>query len=439
MRSPTAHQAGMPTDVDARLWRRVRGWPEQARSRGARSSLEVVGHGAPALTHSVAESAGPCADQDLKGTFPAPLRSLRRGDRHGPTPVASGDALLFVCAGMGRRNASRTLSVARAVPPTVGYGGTVTRAAVDQANFAVAYDGEALRDHRMSVRDLAPALLGLADVFQAAHETLSPGEPPVSLEIRATDEGSFLVELSLIHEQIVDALVSPDSLAAGTLIVFITGGAGLFNFVRKRMRATEESQLPDGTVRLLMPDGTYMEFPPEVLALTRQPTIRQGVQSVIAPLSREGIDTLDMRESAHAEPWVTITEDDVPAITAVVTDDEPRTLLIDQQYDQLLTINAPNFDPDKKWKVSDGPGWFWVSMEDPAFRARVERREVVFGKGDRMLARVWLRQWEDDAGEIHTERAVVRVDRYIAARSGAQGRLFGDAENDEQADDTRDS
>ncbi|MFN2519209.1 MAG: hypothetical protein ABR604_09245, partial [Jatrophihabitantaceae bacterium] len=262
---------------------------------------------------------------------------------------------------------------------------------------------------------------------------LSPGEPPVSLEIRATDEGSFMVELSLVHEQIVNVLDSRDSLAAASLIVFVTGGRGLFNFLRNRRKAENETQAMDGTVRLVMPDGTYMEFPPEVLALSRQPAIRQGVQSVVAPLARDGIDTLDLRESSEAEPRVRITDDDVPAITEALAGDDERVLLIDQQYDQLLTITAPNFDPDKKWKVSDGPGWFWVSMDDPAFRAQIERHEVVFGKGDRMLARVCLRQWEDEAGEIHTERAMIRVIRYLPA-SGVQGKLFSEAESGDEAE-----
>lgn len=282
----------------------------------------------------------------------------------------------------------------------------------------------------MSVRDLAPALLGLADVFQVAHETLSPGEPPVSLEIKATDEGSFVVELSLIHQQIVNALISDDSLAAGSLIVFVTGAAGLFSFVRNRRRATSEMQTADGTVRLVMLDGTHMDFPAQVLTLARQPAIRQGVADVIAPLFREGIDKVDMRATAQSDPWVTITDADLPDVTEALTE-EVRILLVNQTYEQLLTIVAPNFDSDRKWKVSDGGPWFWVSVRDPLFRGQIDRHEIVFGKGDRMHVRVNLQQWEGEGGEIHTEREVTRVLRYLPAQVGVQQVMFSESEEDE--------
>lgn len=282
----------------------------------------------------------------------------------------------------------------------------------------------------MSVRDLAPALLGLADVFQVAHETLSPGDPPVSLEIRATDEGSFIVELSVIRSEVVGALISPDALAAGSLIVFITGAAGLFSFVRNRRRASSETEAPDGTVRLLMPDNTYMEFPPQVLLLARQSAIRQGVSDVLAPLSRAGIDKVDIRESALADPWVTITDSDLPAVADALSD-ETRTLLVDQTFEQVLTIVAPNFDLDRKWKVNDGGPWFWVSVRDANFRGQIDRHEIVFGKGDRMRARVHYQQWEDEAGEIHTERDVIRVLRYLPARIGVQQAMFSEPDEDE--------
>lgn len=310
--------------------------------------------------------------------------------------------------------------------------------ALDSADLAVVYDGEALREHLMSVRDLAPALLGLADVFQLAHETLSPGEPPVTLEIRATDEGSFLVELSLLHEQTVRLLDNPDSLAVATLIVFVTGARGVFNFFRNRRRGTAEEQLPNGTVRITLPDGTVIEFPPEVLALSRQPGIRKGVQAVVAPLDREGIDTLQMRETPTSEPTVTITSDDL-GLLAEAMEDEGRTLLVDQQYDQLLTVTSPNFQPGNKWRLTEGRGpapWFWMTMDDPAFLSRIDSGEVAFRKNDRLLAKVWLRQWESESGEIHTDRSIVRVLRHLPRPAAVQGELFEDDRHAAPSDPT---
>src|SRR5689334_18532725 len=105
-----------------------------------------------------------------------------------------------VCQSPTRRSSScpRLSAVVATVTPV---GSPVI---VERADFTVRYDGDAIRDHQISVRVLAPALIGLADVFQIANETLNPGEPLLSLNIRATDEGSFAVELSMIVHHAVD-------------------------------------------------------------------------------------------------------------------------------------------------------------------------------------------------------------------------------------------
>ena len=41
---------------------------------------------------------------------------------------------------------------------------------MSKASLRLAYDGEALASHRMDVRDLAPALMGLGELLNAANE-----------------------------------------------------------------------------------------------------------------------------------------------------------------------------------------------------------------------------------------------------------------------------
>ncbi len=107
----------------------------------------------------------------------------------------------------------------------------MTLAVVAETRFAVLYEGPALENGRMEVRDLAPALLALGDLFREANTVVNPGLPPISLQIRATAEGSFVVELILAQpdllQQLVDFFTSDQVTALINLREMIIGsGAG---------------------------------------------------------------------------------------------------------------------------------------------------------------------------------------------------------------------
>lgn len=284
----------------------------------------------------------------------------------------------------------------------------------ETAEFSVAYDGLALATHQMNVRDLAPALLGLADLLQDAHAALNPGEQAVSLDITANGEGSFVVDLAILHDRVVHMLTSADSLALGQLLVYTTGAFGVLNYFRKRRRGQPEEALPNGAVRITQPDGTRIEFPAEVLTLARRPAIRSATRAVLAPLAKDGIDTMEFRPSRNAPPSLTIGKEDLPGIEEALTDGE-RVLITDQSFPAVLTIAGTNFQDGKKWRLDDGQGTHWMAIEDAIFQDRIDRHEVRFGKDDRLRVTMRFRQWEDDAGKVHAERSVTHVDEHIPA------------------------
>lgn len=313
---------------------------------------------------------------------------------------------------------------------------------VDRADFTVVYDGEALADHRMSVRDLAPALLGLADIFQDAGEALNPGQSPVALDIRATDDGSFLVELSVVHQEYLSLLANPNAVATGLLFTLIAGPVGVFRYFRdRRKRGARESQLPNGYVRITMPDGTAIDFPPEVLTLALRPVIRKAARAVIDPLTKDGISRFEVRPTRSAEATVAITDDEVPVLIAVLTeDDNGQTIVSDAQFEIVLTVTSPNFQPGNKWRLNDGSGADWFAMDDFGFADRVTQGQVAFRSGDRLRAVVRYKQLIDRAGDLHTERSVLQVVRHIPFTPGTQGDLLreltrsADDEDDEPSD-----
>jgi hypothetical protein len=65
----------------------------------------------------------------------------------------------------------------------------------ERAEFSITYEGPALQDGRMDVRELAPASLALGELLQEANAITYPAAPNVTLAIRAFERALFDVTL----------------------------------------------------------------------------------------------------------------------------------------------------------------------------------------------------------------------------------------------------
>ncbi|MFZ8765533.1 hypothetical protein [Enterococcus diestrammenae] len=94
--------------------------------------------------------------------------------------------------------------------------------------FSVRYAGDAIVDGRIPIKDLAPSLLSLSEALQEYQTIVYPYQEPVSLDIKATDEGSFIVDLLLVNgkdllSQAIDVFTGKESDAIQSLIAIVTG------------------------------------------------------------------------------------------------------------------------------------------------------------------------------------------------------------------------
>jgi hypothetical protein len=280
----------------------------------------------------------------------------------------------------------------------------------------VKYDGPAVDDGRMPVRDLAPALLALGEVFTEASLYLYPKQEPVALEIEATKEGSFVVDLILHGSGMawdqINALASSD---AGTTIVLLkeliigdSMDASLFGLLKWLKGRRIESREPagPGMIRIKTPDGASIEVPSDVVALEKNVRIRRRVQKVVEPLNRRDVDRLEFR--SDEEVTVSIGEAEVSSFELP---EGAETTLLDEEIELILEVVSPTFKDDNKWRLSDGERTFWAQIQDADFWRGIDQGEQ-FGKGHRLQCQVQLVQSERSDGTLHTERTVTKVLRH---------------------------
>lgn len=268
--------------------------------------------------------------------------------------------------------------------------------------FHIIYDGPALQNNEMDVRDLAPALIALSDLFDEANNILNHGRVEVSTQVKASFKtGCFGIEIGVVQgipEAIKSLFQSEYTIGAATLVT-LAGftakdvGRGLLGFIKwiRGRKIDDVVLLDENKVKVVIDDDQY-ETERKIIDLYRNERIRKALEAAIhKPLQQEGIDSFgcakEMPEEGDA--FFSITKEDSDFFVADCIEDEEL-----EEHEYTAHIHALNiaFQDDNKWKFSDGSNKFFAEVKDLGFVERVQNNEIAFRKDDILKARILMRQ-----------------------------------------------
>lgn len=277
--------------------------------------------------------------------------------------------------------------------------------------FTVVYDGEALSEHTMDVRDLAPSLLSLSQIFEEANSLIYGDKAQVRLHVKALEPGCFSVDLALIQpvlSQITDLLTSDPIDALLNLKEIIIGTAGgvgglLFLIQKFKGKSPENvSNLGEGRLRVEI-DNTTFDIPQELLTVYQDISIRRSVEKVVSPLSKGGIETLTFKDSGG--DIGTISESDAQYFSLP---ELPAEELLRERRKAAFSIVALAFREENKWRLHDGNNTIFATIKDEDFLRKVEQNEVAFRKSDVLICEVEDVSTQNESG-LQTEHIVIKV------------------------------
>ncbi len=275
------------------------------------------------------------------------------------------------------------------------------------ATARVAYDGEALEQGYMDVRDLAPALLEIGAICERANEILNGDRSKVSVNVRADFKtGSFEIVLEVLQsaaEHIKGLLFGQPIQDAKYLLEVIglsgTTGATIYALYRrlKGKRAEETARLENGNIAVTVNNIT-IEVKPETLFVYNDEAVRAKVEGSLRPLLKEGIDTFEVRAGNQVTEKVTKEEakEAYEARRGIEESKEPP--VTDSTYETALEIVKIPFKDKLVWNFSMGAQRITAEMKDPVFLERHRAGQTFYRTGDVLIVRLRTRAWTTPEG-----------------------------------------
>ncbi|WP_250435325.1 hypothetical protein [Caballeronia sp. ATUFL_F2_KS9A] len=285
--------------------------------------------------------------------------------------------------------------------------------------FNVVYDGPALAEHRMDVRDLAPALVAIADLFTAANKELNGDSADVRVEVKGSFKaGSFELDLIFVQQllaQIRDMFAGSNATAISNaytilnILGLIGGGGGVVGLARKlRGRRPHRIEQVGEVSHVWITETESVEVEANVVRLWRNTAVRSSLSKTLSPLEREGISNFGIVRGEKVE---LIIEDDELASFAS-SDNDSGEVVSDFVARKVLLVESVVFKDGNKWRVHDGQYPFFAALDDEVFLSKVNSGER-FGKGDVLV--VDLRQIQSiEAGALKNEYRIIKVHEHRA-------------------------
>jgi hypothetical protein len=283
-----------------------------------------------------------------------------------------------------------------------------------QATIDIVYDGPAVADGSMNVRDLAPAMLAVGTLFEAANNITNGQRAKVNINVRATSPGSFHILYEVVQAitpQIVDASLLTTAIQLKELLVggIIVAGS-LFAVIKwVNRRKPKLNKINEELYTLEIDNETY-ELPLELLRLYQDASIRRAVAEILHPVKEEGIDRIQILE--NKQPIQEVAKDEVDAFDYPGSQEQ----LVENVSRIAFSIIGLSFKEDNKWRLTDGDNTFSVSMKDVDFQRRVDNNQEAFAKGDVLICDLRTIQWQVEGGGIKTEYEVIKVVNHRPAR-----------------------
>lgn len=276
----------------------------------------------------------------------------------------------------------------------------------------IAYQGEALRNGTMELRDLAPALLAFSGFVESVNAIVNQKDFKLAIHVKSFEKGSFGIELIIADASLLSQFLEPfagtnASAIANLLEILgasVLGGKGIFWLIQKLRKSRSVVAHSADTVTITLEDGETLQVAEPLYRAASDALVQRYLFEALKPVSKEGIDSFQMYSSeTPSEITTEITKE-------TLRDYEPAEqteILTSDVRVQYCTIVDLSFEKTE-WRLSDGESTFNVTIEDKDFLQSVRDTSVVITPSTQLKVEIKTEQ-RRVIKNLRTTRTLLRV------------------------------
>lgn len=283
----------------------------------------------------------------------------------------------------------------------------------------------------MSARDLGPALQAISSLFDRAGALVYLEEVDVDVQVTATKQGSFEIDLTLELLRVTYSILGSSPTTAAVNLVQIVmlainilktlgGDRSAFRQPETETAAQREppydtapssfslelsDELGELAVNLNATDDTTRQIALEALSVVKDRQAVQHIQGVAEPVRRNGVDRVTIsRPDGVTE---SIEEEDLSSLGPFPGESNDLRINVLRQW---LSVVSPNLSGRRgRWRFSDGSKVNWYAIIDQGFANEVADGAVAFRAGDSLDCEVHQTQRMDSNGKLTIDYQIFKV------------------------------
>lgn len=287
----------------------------------------------------------------------------------------------------------------------------------DTRKIEIKFGGEL---HEINVDLLVESLVSYSLVTQEAAAYIAPGSI-VNIKVQTPKEGSFTIVLDLITENTPSLFTRENLQLAANLVVVVGGLYGLKKWLSIKGKPEVVKEKEDESIEIRNKNGSIVIDKRVYNIYRNSVNTRENLRKTFTKLKEEeeisdfSIKDLDTEKQIF---YVDKTEFEKMASDSDEIEQEKQKMTKENQELSLFKII---FRENYKWEFYYQGNKIYASVDDSRFFTKIEKGEIAFRSGDRLIVDLEIEQVFSEAANtfINDSYRITKVIQHIP-RSGVE-------------------